>query len=638
MHETCSSDVGHKLKSSSWEAVLSCKAWPRAYMYRCIESGPTMNKIHCPFCLLLIVATIIGCVDRTSASHEEAAARLDPVERVGTIDSVTVYRGQALVKRRVDLGNAGGLQEFIVTDLPAYIVANSLHAEASDGVLIRSVRYRERPVRVDVRADIEALNQQLTALQDDLTRAERRGNTISQQVAYLNRLEQFAASGSMQDLSHGVLDAAALKELSTYLFEQRKELAEQALEISFTQRDLKKEMELVQREMNNLGVQSTRTAREAVILADVQQQGNAAIDLFYLVDRATWTPSYTVRGDLDQSQVTVEYFASIEQTSGEDWGNVNMTLSTATPSLVARAPVLTALPVQLQPLAAASPKPGNLGQLRMDQRGVERARASQAPAAVSGSRSDAMGYQYMDQQLNIIADRVQILEWTGGDQLFGAPVDSGEEGHSVTYQIAGRTTLPSRAGRQMIQIASTPLSGEFYKVAIPVLTTYVYEEATINNRTAHVLLAGPVSTYAGGQFVGHSSFDDTAIGEQMTIGLGINSLVRAERHVLNQDERIQGGNRVVDITYRLALQNFGDEATVIRLKDRLPQVQPSEIRLTILNDASAHDQVQQHKYDKTSGVLLWDVDVPAGATGANTTMIDYTVRLEYDRQMTISGM
>jgi hypothetical protein len=45
-------------------------------------------------------------------------------------------------------------------------------------------------------------------------------------------------------------------------------------------------------------------------------------------------------GALMREPVPVEYNASIEQMSGEDWSDVRMTLSTATPSLVARAPEL----------------------------------------------------------------------------------------------------------------------------------------------------------------------------------------------------------------------------------------------------------------------------------------------------------
>ena len=56
----------------------------------------------------------------------------------------------------------------------------------------------------------------------------------------------------------------------------------------------------------------------------------------YMVDQATWDPSYNIRAD-GKGGVKVEYDASIQQQSGEDWTNVAMTLSTASPSLAANA-------------------------------------------------------------------------------------------------------------------------------------------------------------------------------------------------------------------------------------------------------------------------------------------------------------
>ncbi len=606
-----------------------------------------MNSLNTPLCLFLSAMLIVSCVEQSSASDVAAAAPLEVIETSGNVDHVTVYRGQALVTRRVEFGGDAGLKELVITDLPEYALPTSLHAEAPQGVRIRSVRYRERPVRADVRDEVKQLETKIATLRDELAKAESSAVTIASKSAYLDKLEQFAAAGSIKDLSHGVLNADSLKELSAYLFQQRESLAEENLSVTFTRRDLQNEIELLQRELRTLGARSSRTARETVIIVDSQRGGNTHVDLYYLVNRANWTPSYAVRGDVDGSTLNVEYFASIEQTSGEDWGNVNMTLSTATPSLVARAPMLAALSVKLQPAAAAPPgPPGARSELLAMQRGAERDRAQaadQSSRAFSGGGGGSLFGEPVphgahDDKLNMIADQIQLLEYTGGGDLEPELTAPTNEGHSVTYSIAGRTSLPSRSGQQMIQIAAAPLAGEFYKVAIPVLTSYVYEEAVVSNRTGYVLLGGPVATYAGGQFVGHSSFDETAIGENMTVGLGINSLLRSERYVLNQDERVQGGNRVVDITFRLSIQNFGEQPTVIRLKDRLPQVRPNEIKLTIIDDGANHEQVRRHTHDQVDGIMIWDVEVPAAATGAEAISVDYTIRLEYDRQMTIAGM
>src|SRR5688572_20826655 len=79
------------------------------------------------------------------------------VEVRGKIDAVTVYRGQALVARVVDVPAPGGLREIVITDLPVQVLPNSLFAESLDGAEVRSVLFRERAVSQDVREEVRKL-------------------------------------------------------------------------------------------------------------------------------------------------------------------------------------------------------------------------------------------------------------------------------------------------------------------------------------------------------------------------------------------------------------------------------------------------------------------------------------------------
>ena len=187
---------------------------------------------------------------------------------------------------------------------------------------------------------------------------------------------------------------------------------------------------------------------------------------------------------------------------------------------------------------------------------------------------------------------------------------------SVSYQLANRTSLPSRSDRQLIQIASVPLQGTFYRLATPVLTSFVYEEARLTNTSDRVFLAGPVATFLGGQFVGRSEMPTVAIGESLTVGLGIDPSLRAQRELISKEERIQGGNRVVDFTYELTLENFGDTAAAVRLLDRLPTVGENDIKVTLVKtDEPISTDEAYLKTDRKDGILRWDLDVPAQAVG-----------------------
>src|SRR5262249_49945574 len=106
--------------------------------------------------------------------------------------------------------------------------------------------------------------------------------------------------------------------------------------------------------------------------------------LRYLVNNASWAPSYNVRADAKGQKINVEYQASIMQMSGEDWPEVQMTLSTATPNLVAKAPMMTELAVAL----SAGGKGGEVQyagkdyseakqQLQMQQKQLEQVRGQQ---------------------------------------------------------------------------------------------------------------------------------------------------------------------------------------------------------------------------------------------------------------------
>lgn len=264
----------------------------------------------------------------------------------------------------------------------------------------------------------------------------------------------------------------------------------------------------------------------------------------------------------------------------------------------------------------------------------------QSNVAVFGnSRSATDNFADLDSSLNRIAMDYQILELQAGTTISAVEqASTSSAGHTVTYTIPGRTSLPSRAERQSIQIAATPLEGKFYKVAIPLLTSFVYEEAMVVNESSNVLLSGPVTTYADGQFVGYSMFDDIAMGERMIVGLGINSDLRSERVVIDQQEDIQGGNQIVTLTVQLSVQNFGNKDALVRLIDRLPQVDPQQVQLEIVEDGAASSPfVDDPEAVLTDGRIAWNLRVPAKSIADEAASVTYTIRIAHDRQMSLTG-
>jgi uncharacterized protein (TIGR02231 family) len=247
-----------------------------------------------------------------------------------------------------------------------------------------------------------------------------------------------------------------------------------------------------------------------------------------------------------------------------------------------------------------------------------------------------------DESLNRAARELQLMDFNNalselksdGEQLVGPT-----EGVSVSYQLANRTSLPSRLDRQLIQIAALSLKGEFYRLATPVLTGFVYEEARLTNTSDLVFLAGPAATFLGGQFVGRGELPTVTVGESFTVGLGIDSSLRSKRELVKKDERIQGGNRVVDFTYELSLENFGNNPVVVRLVDRLPTVGEDDVKVTLVkSDQQVSSDETYQLTDRKEGLLRWDVETPGQAVGPKQKVLRYTMQIEYDKQLAIVGM
>ena len=181
------------------------------------------------------------------------------------------------------------------------------------------------------------------------------------------------------------------------------------------------------------------------------------------------------------------------------------------------------------------------------------------------------------------------------------------------------------------------LAGKFYRVASPVLASYVYREAELTNASEDALLGGPVHAYLDGRFVGRGEIPTVSRGETFVVGFGADGQVRAKRELVDRKESVQGGNREIAFKYRLVIESFRDEAVQVRLQDRIPVAQrDADVRVTLgeMSDKLSADLVYL-RAERPKGILRWDVDVKAKASGDQAKFVTYDFRLEYDRNMAL---
>ena len=96
---------------------------------------------------------------------------------------------------------------------------------------------------------------------------------------------------------------------------------------------------------------------------------------------------------------------------------------------------------------------------------------------------------------------------------------------------------------------------------------------------------------------------------------------------------------ILDFTYRVSIENFGENVSNVRLFDRLPQAKEADIKLSLVSTGEdLSDDPTYRKGDHSKGILRWEVEVPARAVGHQAKQIEYKFQLEYDKQMNLAGM
>lgn len=606
-------------------------------------------------CLVLLLGSLSSVLARDAKREESTQNQKMTASRIA---HVTVYQSNALVTREVDVPAGVGPIELVVSPLPPQTVQSSLYSEGSDSIRILTTRYRTRAIKEDTREEVRDLENQLKDLSKTAQNIQGEMKALDANLQMLSKMEGFTNVTTVSATEKGQLNSEASISLVKFVMEQRKEKSKELVTLQQQQQANQEQAEFAKRKLQELAAGSNRTERDAVIVVDKRDPAAGKIRLNYLVDSAFWRPQYKLRtGPKDKDVVLLEYLAAIVQQSGEDWNNVGVVLSTAQPMLNAAPPELKTLELTViqrsaVPVAQSGgggmpgqPAPGGLGGGRV---------GGQSPEELGKQLKSLRGRAQAEYNRNKEGDGTSLYNEAAAleqerellaireDHHFGPkgkPGRSDEEGPTVTYHLQGKFSVPSRNDEQVLEVAKLDMSPEYYFKAVPVLTPHVYRQATMTNKSEYVLLPGEATMYRGSDFVGRMNVPLVAIGEQFTVGFGVDPQLQAHRQLMDKTRTMQGGNQVLKYEYRILVSSYKAEPVKLQVWDRLPRAENETAGVSLIKAMPelSGDQLYLRE-QRPSNLLRWDVTVAPGTNGEKAMAIKYEFRLELDKQLLISSL
>src|SRR5919202_1326827 len=255
-----------------------------------------------------------------------------------TITSVTVYPARAQITRRGSIQLGAGVQVLSIAPLPLTLLDNSVRASGAGNARLLGVE-------VVTTYSSTAPEGQAQALQDELERLQDEDRILAdEEASWQNRLavvKQMGERGS-DDLARGLARGRLTLEQTTELLDylsQSTEAGQSVLrELGLKRRELARQIEAARQRLNQVQSGAQREWREARVGVEVQDEGEIAIELTYTTSGASWESLYDAR--LNDRQIELTYLAQVRQSTGEDWPECELVISTAQPTSTIQKPEL----------------------------------------------------------------------------------------------------------------------------------------------------------------------------------------------------------------------------------------------------------------------------------------------------------
>ena len=517
-----------------------------------------------PMLLPLLAATMIGSPVRAERLVSPAPVR-----------AVTLYPDGATVTRSLRIDGAPGVHELVVTDLPPGIDAASLRVGATGARIGTVSLQRDRALPgEDMESDaVKAAREELQRLEAALRDRDARVAAIRARAqAAEDTVDFLRALGQSDNATSGDVNALA-DNVAARLTAARREMIAAETEAKAAEVGREQDVETVDRARAALAALQSPENPPAALVISLQTQGPAEISITSQTAEASWAPAYDLRLSRADRAITLDRGLMVAQSTGEDWTDAALTLSTARPSGQVAAsgvdPWFPRIEEQVVYDAAAAPA----APVAMAER--SRATVEVAPVVLGGGVGNA--------ELSAI-------------------------GTTVVYRYPTPVTIRTGADAVRLGMDSQTIPVEVMAEAAPLHDNSAYLRAEGTNTLPDVILPGSATLFADGAMVGQTQLPLIAAGDRLELGFGRIDGMRVERRVPEQTEGerglIRSSNQRVEVA-TLRVENLTAEAWPLRVVDRVPVSTQDDLVV----DWSAQPAPTETDPDGERGVLVWRTEI-----------------------------
>lgn len=517
-----------------------------------------------------------------------------PIFGTAKLHEALVYLNGVELSHSVNVLLRKGSNEVVVKNIANQLDENSIRIGTSKPATIMSATFTTNyysEYEVDENSEIfKKIKDSIRLVNTELNNVKNKIETDRQTINLLDKNQSISGSNT------GV-SVVELTKLVDYYRQKRLEIANS---INLLQDKQGKLNETLQRLQNQLAFKEENEEKISTgkivlqVMSEVEQI--VRLDISYISNLASWKPSYEIESKGLSQSLQVTSKGSVRQTTGLDWKQVKLSLSSSQPNPNNAIPYYSIWNINsAAPYTRPTP-------------------SSVAPAAMyDKKKAESAGAYKEDMYYETTADYTAVFEQT----------------LSINYAISIPYDIYTNGKDHAVTLSKQDIPATYSYYSAPKLSTNAYLIAYMTDYSKYNLLAGEANILLEGTYVGKTYLNPAISNDTMEIALGIdkNVVIKREKVVEKSGNKIVSANKESSFVYEISVRNNKSIATTIEVKDQFPISANKEIVVELTqSDNAAIDQEQ--------GTLTWKMNLKP----QETKKVRFGYKVKYPKSMTVYNL
>lgn len=404
------------------------------------------------------------------------------------------------------------------------------------------------------------------------------------------------------------LTAEELKSMADFHRSRVMELNKTVSKYSREMRDLNQSITAINQQLQEINYKEKTHSNQIIVVVDVEKAFTANTTLKYIISNCGWQANYDLSATNVSGKINLKYKAKVFNNTGNDWQNVNLTLSTANPSLSATAPVLDAWFLNANTVRKAFKK--GKAVIVPQNRSYSQWQQNASVPEISQNLSGLGRGTIQPGQVPVHFTTIEVPQLT------------------AEFSIAKPYTIPANSKPYLVEIDNFELPAIFSHKAVPKLDRDAFLMASIVGWEALNLISGPTHVYFQDTYVGESYINTANVSDTLMLSFGRDSKVLVDKKLSEEFSNTNtiGSNKKDTYTYEIIVKNNTSSTLTMDLFDQVPISQESDITVSV-------DEISGAAMSEETGILIWKVKLKPGEQ--QKYKISFTVKYPKDKNITV---